>query len=543
MARILICSEWSALNTGYGVMTLEIAKRLHAMGHQVAELAMYAQEGDGRLGNVPWPVFPVVPSRDNKEAFQRYESDPHNQFGRMAFGPTLLKYRPDACVGWQDPWYHQHIATSPLRPFFKFLYIPTVDATPQKDEWLDIMSMADAIGAYTDWGHSVLEKEGGGSLKLVGAIPPGVDHKTYRPVQDKRQLRSVFGVPQDALVCGFVSRNQVRKRFPEMARAFRKFLDVAPAHIADRAILHWHTSWPDVGWDIPNLIRDSGVGTRIWLTYFCKREKCGHVFANRWAGVALTCPKCHEPTAGLPRTNSGVPREVLPYVYNLFDVYCQYANSEGFGLGLIEAASCGVPVMGVDYSAMSDIVRKLEGWPLRPLAHINEVETGCNRAVPDPDAFVESLLEVLSLPEPVRRARGACARDAVIRHYDWDRSVQKMSNVLVGMGPSLDWSMPFRPHQVPREMPGGLSNADFVRWGFAVMAGRPDLVNSSASLRMVRELDWGVSLTGSNPYFSDESFLGRSRSVKEVKRQTLIDIWMKMAEERNHWEQMRCRQA
>lgn len=539
MTRILICSEWSALNTGYGVMTLEIAKRLQALGHEVAELAMYVQEGDPRIANAPWPVFPVVPRQDDKDAFQRYSGDPHNQFGRLAFEPTLLRFRPQVCVGWQDPWYHQHIVLSPLRPFFKFLYIPTVDAIPQKDEWLDIMSMADAVGSYTDWGHSVLEKAG--LRNLVGSISPGVDAAVYRPVQDKRQLRQAFGLAQDALVCGFVSRNQVRKRFPEMSLAFRQFLDTAPEHISKRAILYWHTSWPDVGWDMPTLIRDSGIGSRLWLTYFCKRPECGHAFASRWAGAAMTCPKCHEASAGLPNTNNGVPREVLPYIYNLFDVYCQYANSEGFGLGLAEAAACGVPVMGVDYSAMGDLVRKLEGWPLEPSGYSTEIETGCQRAVPSSQSFVDSLLTVFQMPGPVRMARGAAARDSAIKYYDWNQNVRKMSNVILGMDSALDWRSPFRPHAIPKEMPANLSNADYVRWGFRYVAGRPDLANSAASLRMIRELDWGVSLTGNNPYFSDESFIGRSRNIKQVTRQTVAEHWVKMAQERQHWESMRCK--
>ena len=41
---------------------------------------------------------------------------------------------------------------------------------------------------------------------------------------------------------------------------------------------------------------------------------------------------------------------------NTFDLYVQYANSEGFGLPQVEAAGCGIPVASVDYSAMSSVV-------------------------------------------------------------------------------------------------------------------------------------------------------------------------------------------
>lgn len=538
MTRVLICSEWSQLNTGYGVMTAEIAGRLQSLGFEVAELAMYAVAGDPRLQQGRWPVYPVVPKKEDKDARTRYDSDPHNQFGRLAFNPVAKEFRPDIVLAFQDAWYQQHIVTSPYRPFFRYLYIPPVDAEQQKDEWLDMMSMADAVGTYTDWGTETLTRECGGSLKLVGAISPGVDASVYRPIPNKADLRSAFGLPEDALVCGFVSRNQVRKRFPELAKAFRHFLDTAPSGVADRAHLYWHTSWPDLGWDLPSLVRDSGVGSRLWLTYVCKA--CHHVFASRWMGAGGSCPKCHQFAAVLPNTSVGVPREALPLVYNLMDVYVQYANSEGLGLGAIEAAACGVPVMAVDYSAMADVVKKVEGWPISLHTVVQELETGCLRAIPDKASFCEQLQVVLSLPEPVRRARGAAARDGVIRHYNWDQSVLKMANVFAGMEPALSWDSEYRPHYPARTVPNGLSNADFVQWGFTAVAGRPDLRNSSAALRMVRELDWGVTLLGNNPYFSDECFLGRSKAVTEVTRESLMKTFLNMAEERNNWEKYRC---
>ena len=78
---------------------------------------------------------------------------------------------------------------------------------------------------------------------------------------------------------------------------------------------------------------------------------------------------------------------------NCFDVYVQYANSEGFGLPQVEAAACGVPVMGTDYSAMESVLRKLGGTPIRPAALYKELETGCYRAVPNNELAAEKFHE------------------------------------------------------------------------------------------------------------------------------------------------------
>ena len=85
----------------------------------------------------------------------------------------------------------------------------------------------------------------------------------------------------------------------------------------------------------------------------------------------------------MSNVHNGVSNEYLSDIVNCFDVYLQYANSEGFGLPQVEAAACGVPVMSIDYSAMSRVVRKLGGTPLKVKHLSKEMETGCLRAVPD----------------------------------------------------------------------------------------------------------------------------------------------------------------
>ena len=54
----------------------------------------------------------------------------------------------------------------------------------------------------------------------------------------------------------------------------------------------------------------------------------------------------------LTNVGDGVDTKTLASIYNLFDVYIQPANSEGFGLPIVEAAACGVPVMATDYSVL-----------------------------------------------------------------------------------------------------------------------------------------------------------------------------------------------
>lgn len=54
--------------------------------------------------------------------------------------------------------------------------------------------------------------------------------------------------------------------------------------------------------------------------------------------------------------------EELANVYKCFDIYVQYANSEGFGMPQLEAANSALPVISVDYSAMSSVVKNIGGF-------------------------------------------------------------------------------------------------------------------------------------------------------------------------------------
>lgn len=535
--RIVLSTESSLLATGYGTMTVEIAKRLQAAGHDVAEVASYAYQGDPRLQSVPWRVYPVAPNPDDKEAKARYDSDPYNQFGKFAFEEACMDFRGDTCVSIRDSWMEEHVARSALRPYYGWLYLPTVDSLPQRQDWLDTFSRADALFTYTDWAADVLKEQAGDRLNLCGSSPPGVDFNLFRPLQNKAELRTAFGIPHDALLCGFISRNQQRKRFPEMADAFRLFLDTAPAELSQKTYLYWHTSWPDVGWDTPGILKDAGIASKVFFTYKCK--DCHATFSQRWSDARTTCIRCGKPSATLPNTNQGLEREEMVGVCNLFDVYCQFSNSEGMGLSLAEAAACGVPVMATDFSGMADVVRKLQGTPIAVKAFYREVETGCQRAIPDGEDFAMKLQALLLAPDVMRRYKGGQARSAAIRHYDWDKTIQKWLEAIDRMTPQLPWNAPPHPHQPSHQSHERLTNAEFIHWGFCQVAGRSDLSTSHVAQKMLRDLNWGATLTGSNNHFHDESFIGRTRFLQNVDRSALLQIFHALAAERNHWEQRR----
>ena len=143
-------------------------------------------------------------------------------------------------------------------------------------------------------------------------------------------------------------RNQRRKLYPDLFATFRNFLNKVKD--PQNYLLYCHTSYPDMGWDLPELINQHNLSSHILLTYVCPETQ--KPFASFFRGAVAQSPFTGKFDAMVSNVKVGASYEQLAEIMNMFDIYVQYANSEGFGLPQVEAAACGVPVMSTDYSAM-----------------------------------------------------------------------------------------------------------------------------------------------------------------------------------------------
>ncbi len=529
------------MSTGFSTYSLELLTHLHNTGkYEIAELASFGDTSDPndlRHLDVPWKFYPVFYDRNKPGDKEAYLSDPSNKFGAWKFESTCVDFKPDIIVSFRDAWYDSFIESSPLRPYYHWAYMPTCDAIPQSEQWLSMFMGADAIFTYSDWALAVLQKEGGGLIKTKCSAPPGADLDSYFIRPNKFKHRTDKALDPEALIIGTVMRNQKRKLYPDLIEAFAQFLKQAPPEMAQKAFLYLHTAWPDVGWDIPRLLKEFGVTHKTLFTYVC--EACGAVFPSFFQDAKTHCRNCGEPSAMFPHTHKGISRRVLSEVYALFDVYVQYSNSEGFGLPLVEAAANGVTVMATDYSAMSDVVRKLKGIPIDVQRYFYECETGCKRALPSNDDFVAKLIDFLSLPSPVRAGMGFQARCAVEKHYTWPKTCKIWEDHFDSIiEQKRQWGSPVQIHRPAQQFPDGLSNEEFVRWGLVNVAGRPDLVNSFMAMRLIRDLNWEATLSVGGDQYNESSILANEARFRPFDRGIAFDIMMKLCESRNGWERM-----
>lgn len=527
--KILFCNESSHLSTGYAVIGRELLSRLSASGRY--ELFEYASWGSHDYE--PAWRYRAVPPADEHER-QTYGSSPQNAFGAWKYEDVLLEFRPDVVWSIRDAWMDAHVGESPLKRHYRWAYQTTVDSTPQDEEWLALFELADDLFTYTDWGADVLRRQGGAVLPVRGAISPGVDTDTFKPFNRER-VRASLGLQEDIFVTGFVARNQQRKLFPSLCRDFRAYLQAAPPDIARKSYLYLHTAWPDNGWNLPRLLLENHLGGRVLFTYRCR--SCGAFYPDFWRDALTTCRQCGNLSASMPNSMDGIRSDQMAGVYNLFDVLCQYVVAEGFGMPMVEAASCGVPLMGTDHASVGELMRNLHGRPVAVRDHYRERETHRWMALPDSDDFVRILLDHARMPASFRRSIGMKARQAVLARYTWDHFARQWMSYFDSVPPSA-WDEPPRYVQSNTNVPQGLDNHRFLAWGFVHVAGRPDLVGSRSYLRMLRDLNWGVTVHGGGLSFHDMTVAGGFRH-EPFTRDHCMRHWLDMANRHNQVEKRR----
>lgn len=524
--RLLFCGE-SALNrTGYSSMALQLLTRLSKTGkYEIAELATYAKPEDPRLNYLPWKVYPVIPAEGNQAEQEAYNSRPDSQFGSWKFEQVCLDFMPDIVIDWRDnQWMSTYQLMSPLRPYYSILWMPTIDAYPQMDDWINQYSMADRLLTYSNFGFNVL-KNSIAEDKLLYVASPGVNFEDFK-ILDKKEIRAKYEIPENIILLGMVARNQLRKLYPDILRMFRIFLDKAPKEQADNTYLHLHLGFPDQGWDIPKLLKETGLSHKVYFTYICRA--CSKVTINKWNDYKLNCPKCSSrESTFFTNPSFGVTENVLCEIYNLYDLYIQYAALEGMGIPILEAAACGVPTCVVPYSAMEDFVTTLESFPIKIAKYVTEDKSHRIWAYPDNEDFADKLTTLLKknlLEEWGKRTRELCKQ-----YYNWDDGARLWEYAIDYMPKAQkDWNAP-KIQENTGNVDNNAPDNIFIKQCLSELALSPHLSSGLLYSRFSRDLYNGFVQDGhSNPPFTRQHII---ESCSQIRNAVLF------------WDNERCKKV
>lgn len=496
--KVLFLNEFSQLGSGFSTYGAGVLPFLYESDlFEIAELGTYVHADHPKIKEVPWKVYANDPPPNSPpELLQRFYSTPLDQFGRATFDSVCLDFQPDHVITIRDPWMDQWIAHTAFRKCFNWLHMPTCDGEPQKVEWLSDYEDCEVLCTYSEWAKQLLMLQTNNRLKVRDVCSPGADTETFKPAENKNQIKEQLGFPADSIIIQTVMRNQPRKLYPDILKCFRLFLqkckDENRQDLADKTYLHFHTTHPDVGWDMAEEIRKYNLSNKVFFTYMC--DSCGHWEVRRYTGEICICPKCQAAPLKFPTTARGLDRENLALVMSAADVYIQLSICEGWGMPIQDAKACGVPCLVTNYSAMIDHANNGGALPIENYKLLQESihQTYQLRAVTNLEDACNKIFKLVS-DDNFRHTLGQEARKTIVDNYTWKTISEKWIKILkeTPVKPGDPWRAPFKEIKPKTQIPQGLDNHTFVHWLYKEVLMQPDKAMSYHAQKLRSILDMG----------------------------------------------------
>ena len=521
--KILWVNEASFLRTGFSTIGWQILKRLQATGkYDIVELGSYASQNDARWKDpkwgITWKYYGVLPDPNDKQAQQVYQQGYHfNQFGKWKFDEVCLREKPDIVIDIRDRWMaSEWQLKSTYRKYFTYIYMPCVDSHPPMPDWVKDYKETDYILGYSHYAKRVLEQEG---IKCYGVANPGVDTEVFYPPVSKPEARERWDLRKTIRPILCVHRNQKRKLLPDMIYSYLILKNEYPEAFKN-TVLWFHTSWPDVGFNIPVTMDRAKMGRMpykdakgklkekrfkkglkyadVVFSYVC--HACGHTFVSPYVNgqVAVVdtetgqqkmdnltcdliyCQKCGKKEARMPNTQRGFDPEDFADVYRAAYVHVQPAIAGADEMPMNEAKACGTPVLAPVHAAMHEKVEKTDycpddrwkgGMPIKLDALYTEAETMQHRCIFSKEHLAKQLNKILT--DPILHKRLCLEAAEVVRqYYDWDDIAKVWDNLIweiseVNNDPEKSWHAPaklrnYGDFSIPTQEE--MDNPTFIKW-------------------------------------------------------------------------------
>jgi intein/homing endonuclease len=382
---------------------------------------------------------------------------------------------------------------------------------PQRGEWLDVYGRCDYLTTYNEWSQDWLKTQYK-CHNLTNFISPSADD-IYRPLS-KKDCRKFLGIPENVKIGGTVMRNQRRKRYPELFDAVKRVPDM---------YLYCHTAYPDKGWEIPNLILESGIHDRVFMTFMC--NNCNKIEGKLFSTRSPTCSKCGAKMETCS-SRKGATNDNLARIYNCFDIYLQPHNSEGFGIPVIEAAKCGVRSITTNYAAQIDVAKRTGAIPVEPLRLERELESNSLRALINTDEWAD----ILNNPKTwVYDPKDIV--DIYNKNYSWEMTGSKWLSLIDKIKPKNLWETKPSAKQISsfEELESkNYSNSEFILACIITVANQPNLVGSFMHVELLDCLNSGMYFSPSD----DGVFIAMDRKKVYNKFRSIMEY-------ENQWEKAR----
>lgn len=397
--RLLVLGDTAG--TGFGTVTADLGRALIERGLDVRFISINEQ-ANGELTEPFLDRTAVLGTASGWLGMENVEQTRGRLVGMFSGSLFEDGWAPESAIVIGD------VGSLKLSPLLEYLpegfpavhYVP-IEGVGLPPRWKGIWDRLPPV-AMSEFGATQI-------AKVTGYRPPvvyhGVDTQTFHPVtpatplrfvdksgevivlRDKAACRKFLGWPADEFILFRADRNMPRKAYDSLFRAVAPVLGRHP-----NVRLIWHARTLDQGGDLMD-----------------ERSKYPEPIAIRMNST------------GFHDQYGGVPRSVLVAMYAAADLYVS-VSAEGFGLTIAESLACGVPAVGIDFSAVPEVIgragRVIEVGTLIPNIYSHFW------ALPNERKFGEAIEDLMTSPE--RAIMGKLGPLHVQSHFQWSRAAEQI---------------------------------------------------------------------------------------------------------------------
>ncbi len=309
MLRILWSSNSPFCPTGYGSQTATAAQRLTKLGHQFAIFAFFGLEGT----KIDWNGIPIYPNNSR-------------DWGQTDSYMFYKDHEADIYLSLVDAWVLRGLDV-------RMNWVPWMPVDHDPIPELVVKTLKQAGGlvkpiAMSKFGQKQLKNNGIDAYY----IPHSIDTTVFRPDPELRKTNRAKFDWGDKFVIGTVGTNHSeRKNWTTSLRAVKILAERHP----DEIIYYCHTDPVD-----SRGINLASLETELKLQ-----------------GISFFPPRV--------KLFTGISVEAMGHIYNTLDVFLLPSKGEGFGIPLIEAQACGVPIITTKCTGHEELMGG--GWFIEEL--------------------------------------------------------------------------------------------------------------------------------------------------------------------------------
>ena len=297
--RMMFLGNIISCSSGYGVYLRDLLAFLVAEGFPVAQVAYYGLEG-APIDYKGVKIYPKMGSTWGDDAVVFDQDD----------------FQSHCIISMMDVWV---LDPNLLRKFRNYIAYVPIDHTPPPPTVVDRLRYCYKIITFSRFGQKELQKVGFTSTLIL----EGTNCDIFKPM-DKIEARKQLKLPQDKFVFGMIGANKdnpPRKGFQQAMDAFKMF----------------HDKHPEAGLFIHTLLQQQGGFPIMYYARFLGIENSLYAIPDYQVLVKAQHPE-------------------IALEMNAIDCLLQSSTNEGFGLPIIEAQSCGKPVIVNNFSSMPELV-------------------------------------------------------------------------------------------------------------------------------------------------------------------------------------------